>query len=173
MKLSKIIYSLFLTIIAVVAILLIVSVLPVPGNIKFMVVLSGSMEPSIKTGSIVMTKPASEYKVGDVITFGPYSKTKAPTTHRIVEIQEQNGQKIYITKGDMNNAPDAKQVTQKEIIGKVVFDAPYLGYVVSFTRRPLGFVLILIIPAAIIVFDEVKKIIQEIKKIKEKKKLAQ
>ena len=165
MKISKIIYYFFLIIIAVIALLLIVSVLPVTGNIKFMIVQSGSMEPEIKTGSIVMTKPSSEYNVGDIITFGPYSRTKAPTTHRIVEVK--NG--TYITKGDRNNAPDVKPVTQKEIIGKVVFDVPYLGYVINFTRQPVGFLLVLLIPAAIIVSDEVKKIVGEIKKLKAKK----
>ena len=166
MKISKLIYYLFLGIIAAIALLLIISVLPITGNIKFMIVQSGSMEPEIKTGSIVMTKPASEYNVGDIITFGPYSKTKAPTTHRIYAINEQNGQITYTTKGDRNNAPDAKAVSKNEIIGKVVFDAPYLGYVVAFTRQPMGFILVLLIPAAIIVSDEVKKIIGEIKKIK-------
>jgi len=165
MKISKLIYYFFLAIIAAIAVLLIVSVLPITGNIKFMIVLSGSMQPTIKTGSIVMTKPASEYKVGDIITFGPYSRTKTPTTHRIVEVK--NG--TYITKGDMNNASDAKPVTQREIIGKVIFDAPYLGYVVGFTRKPVGFVLVLLIPAAVIVSDEIKKIIKEIKKLRVKK----
>ena len=165
----KWIYYFFLAIIAAIALLLIISVLPITGNIKFMIVQSGSMEPGIKTGSIVMTKPASEYRVGDIITFGTYSKTKAPTTHRIYEIQEQNGQKVYITKGDMNNAPDTKPVSKNEIIGKVMFDAPYLGYVVAFTRKPMGFLLILLIPAAVIVSDEVKKIVKEVKKLKNKK----
>ena len=162
MKISKLIYYFFLVIIAAIAVLLIVSVLPITGNIKFMIVLSGSMEPTIKTGSIVMTKPASEYKVGDIITFGPYSRTKTPTTHRIVEISGNT----YITKGDRNNAPDAKPVTQREIIGKVLFDVPYLGFVIDFVRKPLGFVLVLILPAGIIISDEVKKIINEIKKRK-------
>jgi len=173
MKLFKIIYYLFLVIIAAVALLLIISVLPITGNIKFMIVQSGSMEPQIKTGSIVMTKPFSEYRVGDIITFGTYSKTKAPTTHRIVEVKDNDNDddndNTYITKGDRNNAPDAKQVSKNEIIGKVMFDAPYLGYVVAFTRKPAGFVLILLIPAAIIISDEVKKIFKEVKKIRNKK----
>jgi signal peptidase len=168
MKIFKILYYVFLALIAAIAILLIVSVIPVPGNIKFMVVLSGSMEPQIKTGSVVMTKPASNYNVGDIITFGPYSKTKAPTTHRITEVKGD----VYITKGDANNAPDARQISQKDIIGKVMFDVPYLGYVVSFVRKPLGFLLILIIPALVIVFDEIKKIIGEVKKIKKAKKVS-
>lgn len=172
MKIFKVVYYLFLVIIAAIALLLIVSVLPVPGNIKFMTVLSGSMEPQIKTGSVVMTKPASEYNVGDVITFGPYSKTKAPTTHRIVEVRDNNSDSdndnVYVTKGDANNASDTKQISQKDIVGKVMFDVPYLGYVVSFVRKPLGFLLILIIPALVIVFDEIKKIISEVKRIRNK-----
>ncbi|MCD5396329.1 MAG: signal peptidase I [Candidatus Pacebacteria bacterium] len=85
---------------------LVVSLLPLPGNYKILVVQSGSMEPSIKTGSVVVVKPASDYKVGDVITFGPFSKTKPPTAHRIYQIKEKNGQIVYITKGDANNSPD-------------------------------------------------------------------
>lgn len=161
----KVVYYIFLGIIAAIALLLIISVLPITGNIKFMIVQSGSMEPAIKTGSIVMTKPASEYKVGDVITFGPYSRTKAPTTHRIYEIQGGT----YITKGDKNNAPDTKPVTKREIIGKVVFDVPYLGYVINFVRQPLGFVLVLVFPAGIIISDEIKKIVKEIKRVKQRK----
>jgi signal peptidase len=123
-----------------------------------------------------MTKPSAEYNVGDIITFGTYSKTKAPTTHRIVEVTtsnvaaaESNSAPVYITKGDANNAPDPKPVTKNEIIGKVMFDAPYLGYVVAFTRQPMGFLLVLLIPAAVIISDEVKKIIKETKRMKAKK----
>ena len=168
MKPLKILYYVFLGFIAAIAILLIVSVLPVPGNIKFMVVLSGSMEPQIKTGSVVMTKPASQYNVGDVVTFGPYSKTKAPTTHRITEVKDANGLTNYVTKGDANNSVDARQISKKDIIGKVMFDVPYLGYVISFVRKPLGFLLILIIPALVFVFDELKKIFTEVKRIRNK-----
>ena len=165
MKILKILYYIVLGFIGVIAILLIISVLPITGNIKFMTVLSGSMEPAIKTGSVVMTKPASTYNVGDIITFGPYSKTKPPTTHRIAEIQGE----AYITKGDANNAPDARQVSKKDIIGKVIVDVPYFGYVVAFARKPIGFLLILIVPALAIIFDEIKKIFTEIKKIKKLK----
>ena len=169
MKILKILYYIVLGFIGVIAVLLIISVLPITGNIKFMTVLSGSMEPAIKTGSVVMTKPASDYKVGDVITFGPMSKTKPPTTHRIAEITESNSVKTYITKGDANNAPDVREVLQKDIVGKVILDVPYFGYVVAFARKPIGFLLILIVPALAIIFDEIKKIIAEAKRIKANK----
>jgi signal peptidase len=175
MKILKILYYVVLGFIGVIAVLLIISVLPITGNIKFMTVLSGSMEPAIKTGSVVMTRPHStssgqaSYNVGDIITFGPYSKTKPPTTHRIVEVKKANELISYLTKGDANNAPDAREVSQKDVIGKVMFDVPYFGYVVAFARKPIGFLLILIVPALAIVFDEIKKIFGEVKRLKKSK----
>lgn len=163
MKSFKIVYYIFIAFIVVVAVLLVISVFPITGNIKWMIVQSGSMAPAIKQGSIVMVKPVADYKIGDVITFGPYSKTKAPTTHRIYDIKVVEGEPTYITKGDVNNAPDNREITKKDVLGKVLFSVPYLGFVVDFAKKPLGFALIIIVPAALIIFDEVKKIIQELK----------
>ena len=167
LKVFKIIYYIVIGFIILVVLLLIISVLPITGNYKIMTVISGSMEPDIKMGSVVAVKPVADYKIGDVITFGPVSKTKAPTSHRIYDIKVVDGKPVYITKGDANNAPDAREVFQKDIIGKVLFDVPYVGYAVDFAKKPIGFALIIIVPAAIIIFDEIKKIIKEI--IKKKK----
>ena len=166
MKIFKIIYSIFIVFIVAVALLLIVSVFPITGNYKIIIVQSGSMEPAIRQGSVVIVKPASDYKIGDVITFGPYSKTKVPTTHRIYDIKVEGGQPVYITKGDVNNAPDSREIKKSDIVGKVLFSVPYMGYAVEFAKKPIGFALIIIIPAAIIVGDEIKKIYVEVKKKK-------
>ena len=167
MEVFKIIYYLFVAFVIVIAFLLIVSVFPITGNYKLFIVQSGSMEPAIKMGSIVVVKPAKEYKIGEVITFGPYSKAKVPTTHRIYDIRVVSGEPIYITKGDANNAPDHREITKKEVIGKVLFSIPYLGYAVDFAKKPIGFVLIILVPTAIIIADEVKNIVKEIKRKKD------
>jgi len=161
-RIFKIIYYLILAIIAVVAIFLILSVVPIKGGYKTLVVLSGSMEPKIHTGSVVAIKPEKSYAVGDVITFGENTKTKTPTTHRIFEIKDENGTKTYTTKGDANNAPDQKPVTQSEIMGKVLFSVPYAGYGVAAAQKPIGFMLIIIVPAVIIIYEEAQKIKKEI-----------
>ena len=166
MSILKILYYVFLGFIVLVAILLIVSVLPIMGNYKIMTVISGSMQPAIKMGSVVMVKPVSDYKIGDVITFGPYTRTKAPTSHRIYDIKVQGGEPVYITKGDANNAPDAREIKKEDILGKVLFSVPFVGYAVDFAKKPMGFALIIIVPAALIIFDEAKKIFGEIKKKK-------
>jgi len=168
MKILNLIYYIFIAFIAAIAILLIVSVFPIPENYKIMVVQSGSMAPAIKMGSVVIVKPAEEYKIGDVITFGPYSKAKAPTTHRIYDMKVVNGQPVYITKGDANNAPDTREITKGDILGKVLFSVPFFGFVVDFAKKPLGFALIIIVPAVVIISDEIKNIFTEIKKKKEK-----
>lgn len=165
----KFLYYIFIAFIILIAICLIGSMLPIPGNFKIMVVQSGSMAPTIKTGSIVIVKPSQDYKVGDVITFGPFSKTKPSTTHRIYNIKLVDGKPVYITKGDANNAPDQREVQKKEVIGKALFSIPYLGFAVAFAKKPLGFMLLIIFPTAIIIYDEMRNIFLEVKKIKQKK----
>jgi len=168
MKIFKIIYYIFVAFIVLVAILLIVSVFPITGNIKFLTVQSGSMEPAIKMGGVVMVKPMNDYKIGDIITFGKITRTKSPTTHRIYDIKIEGGEPVYITKGDVNNAPDAREIKRSDILGKVLVSVPYVGYAVDFAKKPMGFALIIIVPAAIIISDEIKKIYKELTKNKKK-----
>jgi signal peptidase len=166
----KAIYYFLVASLTVVVFFLLFPLIPIKGNYSTYVVISGSMQPKIKIGSIVAVKPEQNYDVGDVVTFGESSRTKTPTTHRIYEIKEVNGAKQFITKGDANNAPDQGLKTQSEISGKVLFSVPYLGYAVTMIKKPIGFMFIIIVPAVIIIYDEINKIIREIKRIKKKKK---
>lgn len=162
----KILTYIFGAVIALIAILLIVSIFPITGNYKVMIVQSGSMEPTIKTGSIVMVKPASSYGVGDVITFGPTPKGKIPTTHRIVAENSKNGMETYTTKGDSNDTVDLKEVLQKDVLGKVYVSVPFVGYALTVAKEPIGFLILIIVPALLILFDEGKKIFFELKKMR-------
>jgi len=159
----KIIYYIFIGFLVLTALLLIVSALPVTGNIRFMVVQSGSMEPAIKMGSVVMVRPTEDYNVGDIITFQRRGEANS-TTHRIVDIRVVGGESVYTTQGDANNAPDLREFRKSEVMGKTLFSIPYFGYLVVFAQKPIGFVLIIVVPAAIIVGDEIRKIIKEIKR---------
>ena len=122
MSLFKLTTNIFFIIIGVIAALLIVSVFPVTGNYKIMVVQSGSMQPRIATGSLVVTKPADNYQVGQIITF---RYGRASITHRINEIKTVNNDFIYITKGDANKASDKNEVRPDDIIGRVILAIPY------------------------------------------------
>jgi len=167
MNIKKILSNLTSAVIIAVAILILISVFPVTGNHKILVVKSGSMEPHIKTGSVVFVSPRKEYNIGDVITFAGRGNTESSTTHRIADIEDANGNKSFITKGDANNANDTNTVSSENVIGKVLFSVPYFGYAVAAAKQPLGFALLIIVPAALIIIEEVGKIRKELRKGKE------
>jgi signal peptidase len=115
-------------------------------------VLSGSMEPEIKVGSLVVTHSvdAEEIEVGDVITF--YSNTSGENmiTHRVVGIGHSSS--LYFeTKGDANDELDPFTTPAWNLLGKVTFHVPYWGYFTEFLKTPLGFLLAVVIPGSIII----------------------
>lgn len=167
-KILNVVYGILLALLVALAVMLAASILPIPGNYRVLSVLSGSMEPAIHTGSVVIVAPAEDYKIGEVITFGEISKTKTPTTHRINDIKVVNDKPVYITKGDANNAPDNKEVAASEVKGKVLFSIPYLGFALNFVKQPIGFALVIIVPAILIIWEEAKKIFHEITRGKKK-----
>ncbi len=94
-------------------------------------VMSGSMSPTFNRGDAVVInkltkKEKNELKKGDIIQF--ISGTKY-VVHRIVDVDNDvYGNKVFITKGDHNNANDVGSVTLENIIGKVSFVVPWIGY---------------------------------------------
>lgn len=162
MKILNTAYYILLVAIGLVAFILLLSVLPIPGTIKLMVVQSGSMEPAISSGSIVIVRPVSEYKVGNIITFGPWDRVTSPTTHRIYEVRQYDDHTAYITKGDANNGPDVREIHERDVVGKMLFSVPYAGYAVAAVRRPLGFLLVVLIPVCIVLGSEIRKLIKKI-----------
>ncbi|MCR4263227.1 MAG: signal peptidase I [Candidatus Roizmanbacteria bacterium] len=139
------------------------------GGYRAYVVLSGSMEPSVKKASIVLVVPQKTYAVGDIITLAESDNPDTTLTHRIRDITTQDGKTQYVTKGDANEDPDPEKRLPEKIIGKVVFSIPYLGYLVTFTRTTLGLILLIVIPATIIIYSELVTIKNEIQKMMTKK----
>ncbi|WP_405096771.1 signal peptidase I SipW [Oceanobacillus sp. FSL H7-0719] len=113
-------------------------------------VLSGSMEPGIKTGSIIAVQSVTndeknQFSKGDVITFLEENSTLI--THRITEVNETNGGVFYTTKGDNNNAEDRNPVLAENIVGLYSgFTIPLVGYAANFLQSPNGIILFLIVP---------------------------
>lgn len=172
-KLYKIGYLMFWAIVVCVAVVVLASVLPIPGKLEIKIVQSGSMEPAIKVGALAIIKPESLYKVGDIITFGKDTKTEVPTTHRIVADRVENGILLFTTKGDANENNDTKEVRKDEIIGKTIFSIPYVGYIIDFAKQPLGFAIFIGLPALYIAYDEVVKIVRELSRLRSKATASQ
>ena len=136
--------------------------------VKPYVVLSGSMEPTIKTGGIVVATPrASGYGVGDIITF-TQGKDQT-TTHRVTEIIKDSGGIKYLTKGDANKTADNTPISKDNVVGAVILTLPYLGYAVDFAKKPQGFILLVIIPATIIVYEELRFLKHELARLLKKR----
>lgn len=149
--------------------------LPTKRWVSTYVVMSGSMEPGIKTGSVMVTGlvEASEVRVGEVITFTSPEDPRQVVVHRVEEKKLVNGQRVFRTKGDNNNGVDAWVVTENLLKGKGWFSIPYLGYLVLKVKTPLGFGLALVIPALILGVQQILKIRQGIhEEVEKKTKLA-
>lgn len=129
------------------------SFITLPGHYRIYSVQSGSMNPTITTGSIVFVRPLSKYAVNDIVTFRT-AVPKQTVTHRIVKEEQQGHQMIFITKGDANKTNDSSDLLPQNIIGKVFFIIPLLGYLISYVKTPPGFIVFIIIPATIIVYNE-------------------
>lgn len=131
---------------------------------SIMSVLTGSMEPNYKVGDIVIVKKTDtdELKNKDVITF--YSSDPDMegqiVTHRIIDITEENGQRLFETKGDNNKIADIEKVEENDVIGKVEGRIPYVGKAATFMQtNRVAFFLIVILPMLVIMAMEVKDII--------------
>ena len=126
-------------------------VLPMPFGVGMTVVLSGSMEPELSVGDLLIVIPSDEYKVDDVVVF---QDGRTGVVHRIIEIEGED----VITRGDANNTEDAP-IKYSQIKGRVVFAIPAIGYLVNIIKTPFGTVALLIIAILLMEgsFDREKK----------------
>ena len=137
---------------------------------KSFVVITGSMEPQIPVGSIVYTQKTNSYAKGDIISF---TNTKDQTvTHRVTAISKKDNVTSYKTKGDANNTSDSELIQSGNVLGKVIFQVPYVGRFIGFIKTPLGFSLVIILPVLLFILGELWNIKREIEKEVEKRVLA-
>ncbi len=124
------------------------------------VVLSGSMEPSIETGSVCFINKHAKFediKEKDVIAFK--MKDGTLVTHRAIEINDSG----IVTKGDNNKDADRNIVTNSNFVGKNLFWIPKVGYVIkafqTTTGRIIAVALILLLLVSGFLFgDDNKKV---------------
>ena len=132
-----------------VALLVAAATLPVVFGYHAYIVYGGSMAPSIKAGSVAVSKPSSpqSLEVGDVIARRPFPDSP-PVLHRIVDITTVDGQRHFVTQGDENAAPDPDPVAFDGAGDKVVYSVPYAGYILHYGGGRLGRLLLIAAPLA-------------------------
>lgn len=150
-------------IILLIAVFLVNSLIPFfTGSAQALIVLSGSMTPFMLPGDMIIAKSVNpdELTVGDVMVFrGVGEKADSLVTHRIISIQEGK-ERVFQTKGDANEEKDDFTVPASKVVGKLTFVIPFAGYLPEASKNKNLFFLTVILPAGLIVLDEIKNIIK-------------
>ena len=123
-------------------------------------VMSGSMEPAIDTGAVVVTEPIAplEARVGDVVTFADPHQPGRLISHRVRLIRARGDKASFVTKGDANNVQERWSVRTDGRIGRVVYHVPRVGYLAVAAARPSGRLALVAIPALLLAVFELVKI---------------
>lgn len=136
-------------------------VIAVPGAIgaeASYVVLSDSMAPTFSSGDVVIVRSVEPAAVspGDVITYRSPAGSGVDAeriSHRVVGV-ERDGETTFRTKGDANDGADPYRVSESELVGRVWFVLPQVGYVVSFAGTTAGIVSLVVLPGVLLVTTE-------------------
>lgn len=136
------------------------------------VVLSGSMEPALPVGSVIVVRPvqAVDINVGDIITYRIESDEKTYVTHRVIEVTGAGSSLAFRTKGDANDNPDEGIVAASAVKGRVWLEIPLVGYLAQQLRTREGFLLLVGIPGSIIIGGELLNIGREVRRLRASKK---
>jgi signal peptidase len=111
-------------------------------------VMSGSMEPNVSTGDLVVTMPIApgDAAGGDIVTFNDPSKKGRLLTHRVASSAQHGGDQRFVTKGDANDNVERWTVPVDGRIGRVEARIPKLGYALALTKKPAARLALITVP---------------------------
>ncbi len=134
------------------------------------VIISESMIPSINVYDAVVTVRVKQdhIKINDIITFinSEIETAGTPITHRVIGIVETEDGIKYRTKGDHNNTEDFALTSPSDVIGKVYLRIPMIGYIQIFMTKPIGWLLVIVLPCLFIIGSDLLRLIGITKKDK-------
>ncbi len=128
---------------------------------KNFIELTGSMEPTLNVGDIIITKETKEIKENDIISF---REKNSVITHRVFEIYKENGKEYYITKGDANSDTDSELLDKENIEGKYCFKIPFIGKIILFFQKPVGLIILFAIFLTTLIISSIEPKKKETKK---------
>ncbi len=119
-------------------------------------VASGSMIPTLNVGDLIIVQGGftisdvnAAYGTGDVIVFHKPRDPDELIVHRAVE----NHSSYLKTKGDNNNGLDPWEITDADLVGKVVFNIPYIGHIPLFVRTSTGMLIIIVLIVILVLLE--------------------
>lgn len=132
--------------------LVLAAAVPVVFGGRTFTVMSGSMEPNVGTGDLVLTLPIrpGEAASGDVITFQAPGGDGRLLTHRVASSMREGGDYRFVTKGDANTGVERWAVPADGRIGRVVARVPKAGYALALTRSPAARLALITLPVLLL-----------------------
>lgn len=136
--------------------------LPMVFGVSPVIVISGSMYPTFDAGDMIVLQKVdpTEIQKDDVICYFADHDKNTAITHRVVEVQTgSDGSPVFVTRGDANNTEDRTAVTADMVQGRYTgVCIPNLGNVAVFLQSPMGMVLCIVLPLALILlWDGVRR----------------
>ncbi len=133
------------------------------------IIISTSMIPNINVYDAVLTArvQTEQIHVDDIITFiSKEIETRGtPITHRVIGIVYDSEDKTkvlgYRTKGDHNNTADFALIRPEEVLGKVYLRIPKLGYIQIIMTKPIGWLLLVVVPCICIIFSDIIQLLRK------------
>ncbi len=110
------------------------------GRVGLLIVKSGSMRPHMPPGSLLVFKTVKfeDVRNGQIVVFRDGKSSDSLITHRAVEKVYENGDAYIRTQGDSNHRPDTGLVAKDDLMGRAVWVIPVAGYILAFTKTPIG-----------------------------------
>ncbi|QIK82188.1 signal peptidase I [Sanguibacter sp. HDW7] len=112
------------------ALVVLVVVVPATTGAVALAVLTGSMAPTYPAGSLVVVRPVDvdELRAGDVVTYQAESGRATLVTHRVTGVEHRSdGTLRLVTQGDANRVPDPEPVRAEQVVGQVWYAVPHVG----------------------------------------------
>ena len=133
---------------------------PMPFGGRALTVMSGSMEPAVQTGDVVVMRSVSPLalRLGDVVTFRDPHNGRRLITHRVRDIRIGGGEARLVTKGDANNTAEEWVVPADGTVGLVTFRLPKLGYALHWLGHPFARIAVVVLPALLLAAHELRRI---------------
>jgi signal peptidase I len=127
---------------------------------RTLTVMSGSMEPALGVGDVVINSQVSpaEVRVGDIVTFSDPEGTGKLITHRVRRVRIADGSAHLVTKGDNTNAVERWDIPASGSFGRVEYRVPLLGFLVFWLHGPLARLGLIVIPALLLAGFELWRI---------------
>ncbi|WP_040195577.1 signal peptidase I [Candidatus Soleaferrea massiliensis] len=137
---------------------------------KFYIVLSDSMKGEFQSGDVVASKDvdADQLQPGDIITFKSVDPENygEVVTHKIRSITDYEGQKAFVTYGIALGNDDTYPVPADRVIGQYQYAMPKLGYFFQFLKSPMGYIVLIFIPFALLLIMQSVKFFRLLKRYK-------